>query len=119
MDEIAPLINIIIKIFIDIGWFMIVFILIMACFSISFYLIGQNQTKEIHYEFRKDFISQLMSLFGDEEATKAYIYEMGNEDLHEDPELPSYHYYDGALSHVYLLAFGDFDTDSYGMGDGS
>ena len=33
--------------------------------------------------------------------------------------MPAYEDYSGAMKHVYLLAFGDFDTDSYGLGDGS
>lgn len=57
MDEVAPLINIILKIFKDIGYFILVFILIMFCFAVAFYLIGKNQIDEIHYETRKDFIN--------------------------------------------------------------
>jgi hypothetical protein len=70
MDEIAPLINIIIKIIKDIGYFILVFILIIACFSVSFFLIGQNQVQEIHYELRKNFITELVQNVGDAEYIK-------------------------------------------------
>lgn len=42
IDGIAPLISIIIQIFIDIGWFMVIFAIIIFAFSYSFYLIGRN-----------------------------------------------------------------------------
>ena len=43
MDSVAPLVNIIILIFYDIGWFVIVLVLTMWGFSTAFYLIGKNQ----------------------------------------------------------------------------
>lgn len=42
IDVIAPLISIIIQIFIDIAWFMLIFVIIIFAFSYSFYLIGRN-----------------------------------------------------------------------------
>lgn len=42
IDGIAPLISIIIQIFIDIGWFMLILIIIIFAFAFSFYLIGRN-----------------------------------------------------------------------------
>ena len=56
VDQIAPLVNIITKIFTDIGWFMFIFIVILLCFAISFYMIGQTQVEETYYEIRKDYI---------------------------------------------------------------
>ena len=47
MDEIAPLVNIILMIFNDIGWFMIIFLITAFSFALSFNLIGQNQYKEV------------------------------------------------------------------------
>ena len=44
IDEVAPLINIIIKIFYDIGWFIIIMFVIIFSFSTSFYIIARNQT---------------------------------------------------------------------------
>lgn len=61
----------------------------------------------------------MIALFGDKEATDAYIEEMNTDEAADEIELPSYSSMYGSLSHVYLLAFGDFDTDSYEMGDGS
>lgn len=43
VDRIAPLIDIIIKIFRDIIWFMFVLFLVLISFSLSFYLLAQNQ----------------------------------------------------------------------------
>jgi hypothetical protein len=40
MDEIAPLVNIIIKVFNDIFWFVLLFIMCLFCFAVSFFLIG-------------------------------------------------------------------------------
>ena len=43
VDEIAPLIDIIIRIFIDIKWFSFIFFCFIVCFGFAFFLIGQNQ----------------------------------------------------------------------------
>ena len=43
VDEIAPLIDIIIRIFIDIKWFMFIFFCFVVCFGFAFFLLGQNQ----------------------------------------------------------------------------
>jgi hypothetical protein len=40
MDNVAPLVNIIILIFGDIGWFLLVFVITMWGFATSFYMIG-------------------------------------------------------------------------------
>jgi len=40
MDEIAPLVNIIIKVFKDISWFVLLFTISLFCFAVSFFLIG-------------------------------------------------------------------------------
>lgn len=53
IDGIAPLISIIIQIFIDIGWFMIIFGIIIFAFAYSFYLIGKNQISD-QDQARKD-----------------------------------------------------------------
>ena len=45
VDEIAPLIDIIIRIFIDIKWFMFIFFAFIVCYSFSFYLLGLNQVE--------------------------------------------------------------------------
>ena len=37
----------------------------------------------------------------------------------DEIELPSYETWVGALQNIYLLGLGDFNTDDYGMGDGS
>jgi hypothetical protein len=42
IDEIAPLVNIIILIFYEIGWFMVIFCVCIFAFANSFYLISQN-----------------------------------------------------------------------------
>ena len=42
VDEISPIIDIIIKIVIDIRWFMFIFMLSICAFSTSFFLLGQN-----------------------------------------------------------------------------
>jgi len=46
MDEIAPLVNIIILIFKDIIWFLVIFMVTGFSFGLSFNLIGQNQFDE-------------------------------------------------------------------------
>ena len=43
IDEISPLVDIIFKIFSDIKYFMLVFILTVIVFAFSFFLLGQNQ----------------------------------------------------------------------------
>lgn len=43
VDQIAPIIDIIIRIIFDIKWFLLVFVLSIAAFSISFFLLGNNQ----------------------------------------------------------------------------
>jgi hypothetical protein len=43
VDEIAPLVDIIIQVFFDIKWFLFVFMAFVLCFGISFFLIGNNQ----------------------------------------------------------------------------
>ena len=43
IDEISPLVDIIFKIFSDIKYFMLVFILSVIVFAFSFFLLGQNQ----------------------------------------------------------------------------
>jgi hypothetical protein len=43
VDQIAPIIDIIIRIVFDIKWFMFVFVLSIAAFSTSFFLLGRNQ----------------------------------------------------------------------------
>jgi hypothetical protein len=40
MDEIAPLVNIIIRVFEDISWFVLLFTISLFCFAVSFFLIG-------------------------------------------------------------------------------
>ena len=45
VDQVAPLINIIIKIFYDIGWFVIILMVFVFAFSNSFYILAKNQTK--------------------------------------------------------------------------
>ena len=40
VDEIAPLIDIIIRIFIDIKWFMFIFFCFIVCFGFAFFLLG-------------------------------------------------------------------------------
>ena len=42
-DEIAPLIDIILLIFSDIKYFMIIFLISNVAFAFSFYLLGKNQ----------------------------------------------------------------------------
>jgi hypothetical protein len=42
IDNIAPLIDIIIRIFDDIKWFIFVFLCVIAAFGFSFYLLGAN-----------------------------------------------------------------------------
>jgi len=54
VDNIAPLVNIIIKIFGDIGWFLMVLVVAMWAFATSFYLIGRNQFWHWHEFDRKD-----------------------------------------------------------------
>jgi hypothetical protein len=48
IDEIAPLVNIIIKICYDIIWFCMIFIIVIFSFSNSFYLVGQNQAYQVY-----------------------------------------------------------------------
>ena len=43
VDQIAPLIDIIIQIFVDIKWFLFVFFCFIISFGCSFFLIGSNQ----------------------------------------------------------------------------
>lgn len=43
IDQIAPLVYVIFRIFYDIAWFMVVFIMILFANSTAFYLVGQNQ----------------------------------------------------------------------------
>jgi hypothetical protein len=43
IDEIAPLIDIIIQVFFDIKWFLFVFMCFIVSFSIALFLLGQNQ----------------------------------------------------------------------------
>ena len=43
VDNIAPLIDIIIRIFGDIKWFMFVFLCVLCAFGIAFYLLAANQ----------------------------------------------------------------------------
>ena len=43
VDEIAPLIDIIIQVFFDIKWFLFVFMAFLLSFSVAFYLLGNNQ----------------------------------------------------------------------------
>jgi hypothetical protein len=42
IDQIAPLVNVIILVFEDIGWFIMVFVTIIFAIATSYYLIGQN-----------------------------------------------------------------------------
>lgn len=42
IDQVAPLIKIVILIFRDIGWFMVVYVVILFAFANAFYLVGQN-----------------------------------------------------------------------------
>lgn len=48
MDEVAPLVNIILQVFKDIYWFVLLFTISLFCFAVSFFLIGQNQLYEIY-----------------------------------------------------------------------
>ena len=50
IDQIAPLIFIIFKIFNDIRYFMIVFMVILLSFMVAFYLIGQVQADQVPEE---------------------------------------------------------------------
>jgi len=43
IDQIAPLVNIIIKVFQDIGWFMMIMSVSIFMFANSFFIIAQNQ----------------------------------------------------------------------------
>lgn len=47
IDEIAPLISILIKIFKDIQYFILVFFIILFSFMVAFYLIGQVQVEQM------------------------------------------------------------------------
>ena len=40
MDEVAPLVNIIIQVVKDITWFVLLFVISLFCFAVSFFLIG-------------------------------------------------------------------------------
>ena len=42
IDNIAPIIDIIIRIFFDIKWFVFVFLCVISAFGFSFYLLGSN-----------------------------------------------------------------------------
>jgi hypothetical protein len=103
IDEIAPLINIVIQIMFDIFWFCTILTICIFSYANSFYLIGQNQEYEIYLSSQKARISDLIT--GD---TTEF-----------DDSVPGYVKFDGALQHVYLLALGEFNLDDYDLGDGS
>jgi len=42
VDQIAPLIDIIIQVILDIKWFMFIFVCCLVCFGFAFYLLGAN-----------------------------------------------------------------------------
>mmetsp|Transcript_8198 Transcript_8198/g.12568 ORF Transcript_8198/g.12568 Transcript_8198/m.12568 type:complete len:209 (+) Transcript_8198:5585-6211(+) len=91
MDEIAPLVNIILQIFIDILWFLAIFVIIGFSLALSLYLIGQNQMIALRKEA-----------------------EEGVEVTTDDG--PQYVTLVGAFKHVYLLALGEFGLDDYELG---
>jgi hypothetical protein len=43
IDQIAPLVDIMIRVFYEIKWFLFVFFLSISSFGVSFFLLGQNQ----------------------------------------------------------------------------
>ena len=59
VDDIAPLIDIIIRIFGDIKWFMFVYICVLCAFSFAFYLLGANQIQ--FDEIPEDLMSKVKS----------------------------------------------------------
>ena len=85
IDEIAPLINIILKIFSDIKWFLVVYIIIIFAFSSSFELLGRNQMK-----------SDLGDMFDE------------NGEWTSDEDMPDYLNSMDAFVHVYFISLGEF-----------
>ena len=57
VDQIAPLIDIIIQVFIDIKWFLFVFLCFIISFAIAFYLLGSNQME--HDDLTEDEITKI------------------------------------------------------------
>lgn len=85
VDEIAPLINIIFKIFVDIKWFLIIYLIIIFGFSSSFELLGRNQWKT-------DLVDTNTG-----EIKNEFV-------IHKPDYLDSWN----AFTHVYFISLGNF-----------
>lgn len=97
IDGIAPLISIIIQIFIDIGWFMVIFCIIIFAFAYSFYLIGKNQ-------------------IGDQDKARLENCATIDDACEEEYPYPGYETLGGAIQHVFLLSLGEFGLEDYDLG---
>jgi hypothetical protein len=85
IDQIAPLIRIIILIFADIKWFFVIYIITVFAFSCTFELLGRNLVEHV----------QLRGLDGDDWSPPEFASTIG------------------AFTHVYRIGLGDFDFDGY------
>ena len=92
MDELAPLVNMIILIIKDIRWFLAIFLVCGFSFSICFTLIAKNQMEDLAEDPDFDSMDEL--------------------------SLPSYRHLNGAIQHVFLLALGSFSVLEYELGGG-
>lgn len=97
VDAVAPFIDIIIQIFIDIKYFLMVFFIAMAALAISFNLLGRNQ---IDFDLKDEIRSDSPS----------------SRDTYRD-EIP-YAEMGGALWYMWLLCLGAASTGSYSLGNG-
>lgn len=94
VDSIAPFIDIIIQIVIDIKYFMMVFIMAMLALSISFYLLAQNQ---LDFDIKNDLTR--------EEKEKLY-------------PIP-YSSFGSSIWYMWQLCLGGASTATYAVGEGS
>jgi hypothetical protein len=96
IDKLAPLIEIVKKIFTEILWFGIIFLVVCFAFAWAFFMVGQNQDIGILNECKKGNLDESLKVKVDCASLS-----------------PEYTTLKGAMFHVYLLSLGEFGLDAY------
>ena len=106
-DDLAPLMDIMVKIAIDIRYFVVILLIYGFGFSCCFYLIGRNQ---VNFD-----LQEMMQELNDPNLSDA-----ARNELEDDLEKVNYNTLSGAMWYIfYGFILGNSDAEGFELGDGS